>query len=206
MVKTSLNAGIVICASALFALSLCGLLISTAVASDLVWEGDVYSSGVEVSSPLLSYSVRYRVVAQEIWWYNNPAGLAADAMYYTTDPSDHITWGNYFPAPGGGSFLQIDGQNVSWGPFANGVFSSGGHTYTIYVTGTGNALTFRIRDWVDGSTDNNFCHLHLWIYREVTVGGHIADPSSSMITGFAIGAVVFAAVVTVPLVRRRRQD
>jgi hypothetical protein len=207
LVKAGLSAALAVFASVLFVLSVCGLLVPSAAAySSLVWEGDVYSSGVEVTSAVLNYGGSYRVVAAEVWYYNNPGNLAADAMYYTTDPSDTVYWGNYAAAPGGGSFLQINGQNVSWGPFVNGAVSSGGHTYTVYLTGAGAALTFKLVDLVDHDTENNVCHLHVRIYSEVTVGGNIADVvPSATIVGFVVGAVAFAAVGTVPVVRRRRQ-
>jgi hypothetical protein len=195
-----------VCASVLFLLSVCGVVMLPASAdSALVWEGDVYSSGVEVSSSVLNYGVAYRIVATEIWYYsfNDPINLTADAMYYTVDSSNDFYWASHLAAPGGGSFLQINGQNVSWGPFSNG---DSGHTYTYDYTGTGNALTFRIVDLVDHNTGNNFCHLPVRIYMEFPVGGHIADVVPSVvIVGFVVGAVAFAAVGTVPAIRRCRR-
>lgn len=184
-------------------MSLCGLLVLPAVADSLpVWEGDVYSSGVEVLSSPLNYGVPYRVVTTEVWLYDNRSNLAADAMYYTDSYVDTVFWADSLALVGGGSFLQINGQNVSWGPFSNG--NSGNHTYTIYYTGTGDALTFRIRDWVDLNYNNNFCHLHVRIYSEVTVGGRLADVvPSGLVVGFVVGAVAFAAMGTAPVIRRR---
>jgi hypothetical protein len=187
----------------LFGLSLCGLLVLPALGDVLVWQGDVFSLGVEVTSASLTAGIAYRIVATEVWFYDNASNLAADAMYYTTDFSNSVQWGDHFAAPGGGSFLQIDGQNVTWGPFSNG--DSGNHTYTLYYTGTGAALIFKIVDWVDGYA-NNFCHLHVRIYRGAIVGGHVVDavPPGAFL-GFAVGAVAFAAAVTVPVVHRRRR-
>ncbi len=205
--KAGLRAGLVVFASALFVLSVCGLLVLPAVAdSSLVWEGDVYSSGVEVTSAVLNYGAAYRVVATQVWYYSVEENtyLAADAMYYTTDSSDTVYWGNYFPVPGGGSFLQINGQNVSWGTFSNG--GSGDHTYTTYCTGTGVELTFRIVHWAGPSYGPISCHLHVQIYSEFPAGGRIADVvPSGLIVGFVVGAVAFASVVTVPMVVRRRR-
>jgi len=201
------RAGLVVFASALFVLSVCGLLVLPTVAeSSLVWEGDVYSSGVEVTSTVLNYGAAYRVVATQVWYYSveEHTYLAADAMYYTTDSSDTVYWGNYFPVPGGGSFLQINGQNVSWGAFSNG--ASGNHTYTTYCTGTGVGLTFGIVHWAGPSYGAISCHLHVQIYGEFPAGGRIADVvPSGLVVGFVVGAVAFAAVGTVPVIRRRRQ-
>jgi hypothetical protein len=126
----------------------------------LIWWGDVYSNGVTRTGPVLDAFIQYRVVAKEIWWYNYAADLAADAMYYTDSPP-HWDWINHYPAPDGHSFLQIDGEDVDWGPFSNG---NTGHTYSIYYEGTGAAITFRIVDWIDGNYDNNYCHLPVEIY------------------------------------------
>jgi len=133
----------------------------------LIWSEWVYSAtGATVTSPVLEMGKMYRIVASEIFWYNQPANLAADAMYYTTDPSNHWDWGNHFPAPYGHSFLQINGASVNWGPFSN---ADTGHTYSITYTGRGRAISFRIVDWVDRKGcrpdyTNNYCHLPVSIY------------------------------------------
>lgn len=206
MARAWSGVGLTVCGSVLFVLGLCGLLVLPAVASSsLVWEGDAYSSGVEVSSSPLNYGVLYRIVAAEVWFYKGLGdNLAADAMYYTTDYLNSVFWGNHFALPNGHSFLQINRQDENWGPFSNG--DSGNHTYTIYYTGTGAALAFRIVDWNDSSYTENFCHIHIKIFRDVTVGGSIADLApDGVIVSFVVGAVVFAAVSMVPVVSRRKR-
>jgi hypothetical protein len=177
--------------------------LPTVASSSLVWESDVSSSGTQVTSSVLTNGVLYRVVATEVWLYQDEHdNLAADAMYYTTDYSNTVFWGNYFAAPGGHSFLQIDGQDVNWGPFRNG--DSGNHVYTIYYAGVGAGLAFNITDWVDGNIANNFGSMHVQIYRDVIVGGHIVDPvPDGLVAGFAVGAIVLAALAVVPVVSRR---
>jgi hypothetical protein len=81
-------------------------------------------------------------------------------MYYTTG-TQHWDWINHFPAPGGHSFLQIDGKDVDWGPFSNG---DTGHTYSMYYEGIGAAIKFKLIDWIDGNYTNNYCHLPIEIY------------------------------------------
>ena len=123
---------------------------------------DVPSDGTSVTTPAaLEAGKVYKIVATEIFWYDESNNLAADAMYYTTDDSNAWAWGNHFPAPGGHSFLQINGDNVDWGPFSNG---NTGHTYTIYYLGEGIPITFQIVDWIDGDYTNNECHLPVEIY------------------------------------------
>jgi hypothetical protein len=92
---------------------------------------------------------------------------------------------------------------VSWGSYSGGETN---HTYTILYTGTGEPLTFRIVDWMDGNYTNNVSHIHVIIYRTITVGGRIADSSPwGTATYFAIGGVVFAALVAVPIIRYQRK-
>jgi len=144
-----------------FALALSIMQVYNAKAPEtLIWNGLVYSNGGTTTGPVLDAFIQYRVVAKEIFWYNYAADLAADAMYYTDSPP-HWDWINHFPAPGGHSFLQIDGKDVDWGPFSNG---NTGHTYSIYYEGTGAAITFKLTDWIDGNYDNNYCHLPVEIY------------------------------------------
>jgi hypothetical protein len=175
----------------------------------LVWEGIVYSSGDEVTTSVILESGKiYRIeVGGTRWWYNYPGNLSADAQYYTTDPSDSWNWGNHFsaPPPGSGhSFLQINSENVDWGAFSNG---DTGHSYSIYLTGQGTAITFRIVDWVDGNVGNNYSHLWIKIYREITVGGHIVDSIPMEITASKIiVTLLLAAVVTVPIIQYRRKS
>ncbi len=125
-----------------------------------VWCFDVPSEGTPVCSPVLMKGRYYRIVASEMFWYDVDARLAADAQYYTTDPSDYWNWGDHFPAPDGHSFLQIDGKDVKWGPFSNGDTE---HTYSIVYRGEGKALCFKIVDWIDEDYENNGCHLPVCI-------------------------------------------
>ena len=147
----------------LFALVLSVVQISNVKAETFLWGADISSFGTPVNSPVLEAGRQYRIVAKEMFFYNFPANLGADAQYYTTDPANSWIWGNNFPAPDGHSFLQIDGMDVNWGPFSNG---QTGHTYSIYYTGTGAAITFQIIDWIDGDYNNNHCHLPVEIYEQ----------------------------------------
>ncbi len=130
----------------------------------LIWSGIVYSNGVTTTGPVLDAFIQYRVVAKGAFYYSRPSYLAADAQYFTTDPIHDWNWYNHFPAPDGHSFLQIDEEDVDWGPFSNGVWQDGGHEYSIYYEGTGAAITFRIVDWMDGDYTNNSCHFLVEIY------------------------------------------
>ena len=195
---------LLVSASTLFLTCMLIILASPVVADEtFIWTAQVFSSGAEVVSPTLHYGVQYRIVASERWWYNWLNNLAADAQYYTTDPINSDYWGNNFTAPGGASFLQINGQNVTWGPFSNG---DTGHTYTIYYTGSGTPLTFRIVDWMDQNYTNNVCHIHVTIYSVVTVGGRIADSTPwETDTYFAISALIVTAAIAVPIIRYQRK-
>jgi hypothetical protein len=184
---------------------LSGLSSQVHASDPLIWEGSVSSSGAPVVGPVLTLGESYTIVASNRWWYNNPQNLAADAEYYTTDYSDSWNWGNYFRVDDH-SFLQINGEDVEWGPFSNGDTN---HTYSINYIGQGTAITFAIVDWVDFNYSNNVCHLDVTITESSTcVGGYIVDPASG--SGFGYG-VLFAAVgicvLTVPaaaLVVKRR--
>jgi len=140
----------------------------------LLWEDQVPSSGLEVASRVLISGQQYTIVVSDRWWYSRPSedNLAADAMYYTTNYTDSWDWVDNLAAPDGHSFLQINGQDVDWGPFSNGDTN---HTYSINYTGQDAALVFRIVDWVDGNYTNNECKLLVRIYGEHTVGGTIID-------------------------------
>jgi len=125
---------------------------------DKIW---VYSNGTPATSHVsLEFGKKYKIVAREMFWYDYPNTLQADAMYYTTNPQGW-QWTNWFPAPDGHSFLQINGQDIDWGPFSNG---DTGHTYTIEMMGEGDYLTFQIIDWYDFDYENNECHLVVYIY------------------------------------------
>jgi len=189
------------------------LLLARPVSADaapiesLVWQGEVFSSGANVTSSVLESGTPYRIVAEEIWWYNtSKPSLAADAQYYSTDPSgDSWEWANYVAPANGHSFLQIDGNDVYWGPFDNGKDDGTGHTYTITCTGNGTAVTFRIFDWVDQNTGNNECHIAVKIYRVITVGGYIVDSTPDAWEMWAIGTLVLGLAVIVPVVGYRRK-
>jgi|GEM_PF-4292993 len=129
----------------------------------LIWENDVFSNGSPVSSPTLTSGKTYLIQVNDFWWYDFANHLGADAMYYTTIPSWDGIWDDYLPCPDGHSFLQIDGQDVNWGPFDNGNLEGTGHTYSIQYIGSGTDIVFSIYDWVDGYT-NNVCHMHIKIY------------------------------------------
>jgi len=159
----------------------------------LIWSANVPSTGQPITSPVLEAGIQYHIVATEMFWYNRPANLGADAYYYTTDPSDSWIWGNHFhwPAiPPYRSFLQIDGKDINWGPFSNG---DTGHTYSIYLVGKGAAITFRIVDWIDHDYSNNDCHLPVRIYelpREPkcrTIGFWKTHPDEWPVSSLTIG-------------------
>ena len=169
---------------------------------DVVWEGDVYSSGVPVSSPGLAAGTTYRIVASEIWFYDNFSFLAADAQYYTTSSVSTWDWVNHFTV-GNHSFLQINGQDVNWGPYQTGEML---HIYSIYYTGQGAAIVLRIFDWVDQNTGNNFCHNHVVIYEELTVGGRVVDSGRpDAVALWTVGAVLVVSLVAVPVMIRVRK-
>lgn len=168
----------------------------------LIWDVYVLGTGEEITSPMLESGELYRIVANENWWYNVTYNLAADAQYYTDDPSDSWDWVNHFPAPGGASFLQINGQNVTWGPFSNG---DTGHTYTIYYAGEEAAITFRIVDWIDGDIGNNDCQIRVRIYKSVTVGGYVVDSNPFEIVWLWIIGAMMVVLITVPVVKYCRK-
>jgi len=138
----------------------------------LVWQGDVSSDGTPVDTLpiILEYGEVYRIVASEVFKYQlSPDAKEADAQYYTTT-TDTWNWGSYSTLPGGHSFLQINDGDVNWGPFSNG---DTGHTYSIYYTGEGAQITFKIHDWIDENYENNICLLTVKIYWVPSVGGKI---------------------------------
>jgi len=180
------------------------VVVSPVRAWVLIWDEYVLGTGGEVVSPVLENETLYRIVADEVWWYDDEFNnLAADAQYYTTDPSNSWIWGNYFPAPGGHSFLQINGTDVNWGDFSNG---DTGHTYNIFRYGEGVPLSFEIIDWMDGNYTNNDCKIRVRIYESVTVGGYVVDSDQTgMVALPLIGLVVAALLITVPVVWRSRK-
>lgn len=127
-----------------------------------IWTDNAYSAtGEPISTPTLTSGTEYQIVAATIFWYNYSGNLQADAQYYTTDTSDY-NWTNYYPAPNGHSFLQINGSDVNWGAFSN---AETNHTYSISFIGTGNPITFQVYDWVDQDITNNYCHIEISIYQ-----------------------------------------
>ncbi len=129
----------------------------------LLWEADVSSKGFPATSPTLMAGVEYRIVANGYW--RSSATYMADAQYYseTTGRWVWLTWAQ----PDSHSFLQINGGDVNWGPFSNGVIVDGtysGHEYEISYTGGGAPIIFAIVDWLDGDSSNNMCSLHVRIY------------------------------------------
>lgn len=168
----------------------------------LVWEGIVYSSGLPVTSSVLEAGTPYRIVANETWFYNASYPLAADAQYYTTDSADTWNWHNNY-RPDHHSFLRINGQDVDWGSFSNGDTN---HVYSIYYTGEGTPITFKIEDWLDQNYTNNDCHLPVRIYEEPTVGGRVVDSSPpDTVTLLAVGVLLLASVVAVPMIIYHRK-
>jgi len=195
---------LLIFSSMLFLVGMLVVVVSPVMADEvLIWDTYVLSDGVPVTSPLLKYQKLYRIMADEIWWYNYSANLAADAQYYTTGPL-YWDWTNFFTAPDGHSFLQINGQDVDWGPFSNG---DTGHTYNIYYTGEEAAIIFRIVDWMDGNYTNNDCEIRVRIYEPETVGGYVVDPNSSeAVELWIISALILTVVITVPVMKYRRKN
>jgi hypothetical protein len=122
---------------------------------------DVSSDGTAVWSPVLEFGRMYRIVATEV--FTVAPGVTADAMYYTDDGTNTWFWSHYHTLADGHSFLQMNGNDIDWGPFSNG---GDYHTYTIEVVGTGAALMFQIHDWIDEDYTNNQCHLRVRIYTE----------------------------------------
>lgn len=202
VMKTCKRITLCVSASMLFLMGMLVATASPATYEKLLWEARIPHSGEEVVSSVWGRG-EYRIVAAEIWWYDYASNLAADAQYYTTDPSGYWYWGNNFPAPGGHSFLQINAEDVDWGPFSNG---DTGHEYTIYYTWEGgSAITFRIVDWMDGDYDNNDCYIVVKIYKSVTVGGYVVDSNPSDIVALLItSALTLAGIVTVPIVKYLR--
>lgn len=190
--------------SVLFLVGMSVVVVSPVMAGEvLIWDSYVSSSGAAVTSPLLKSGYTYRIVADEIWWYDYDFNLVADAQYYTTDGSDSWDWANYFTAPGGHSFLQINGQDVDWGAFSNG---DTGHTYTIYYTGAEAAITFRIVDWMDENYDNNDCSMRVRIYESVTVGGHVIDFNRfEPVKLWIVSALMLAVAIAVPVIKYGRK-
>jgi hypothetical protein len=177
----------------LFAALLIVIPIQTVAAQEtLIWEEELSSYLCPpVTSPVLEAGREYRIWIRGTFASYTMSGIieyAADAMYYTimnvptgTNP-DIWVWPDYQPAPDGHSFVQIDGNDVNWGPFNNGVVNPwGGHEYTINYVGTGASITFSIEEWMDPLRDCvlNFCHFDIKIYE--------LPPPPSGETAFAYG-------------------
>jgi len=190
--------------SILFLLAVSTVIMLPVMAGEtLIWESWVYSTGLEVVSPVLENGKQYRIVAEEIWWYNYPFHLEADAQYYTTDNSSSWDWVSYLHAPGGHSFLTINDEDIDWGPFSNG---DTGHKYTIYLNGKGASITFKLVDLINGY-GNNECHLVVRIYKDVRVGGRVVDSTPPEIgLPWIFGALTLAMVITAPIVWYSRKS
>lgn len=143
----------------------------------LIWESELHSYLCPpVISPVLEAGREYLIEIQGTFASYNMSGIteyAMDAYYYSIimepsgDEPDIWVWDNHHPAPDGHSFVQIDGSDVNWGPFNNGVTSPwGGHEYSIVYTGAGAPITFTIEEWLDPLRDCvlNYCHFHIRIY------------------------------------------
>ena len=179
------------------------IMLPVMAVETFIWEAWVPSTGVDVVSPVLENGKQYRIVAEEIWWYNYPVRLEADAQYYTTDNSSSWDWVSYLHAPGGHSFLRIDGEDIEWGPFSNG---DTGHKYEIHFIGKGAPATFRLVDLINGY-GNNECHLVVRIYKDVRVGGRIVDSTTPGIDlPWIATALTLAMVVTVPIIWYSRKS
>jgi len=191
--------------STMFLLGTSATLFRPIFASEtLIWEAYVPSTGSNVTTNItLLQGNQYRIVASDRWWYSMPneSNLAADAQYYTTNWTNSWNWTNYFQIDDH-SFLQINENDVNWGPFSNGTT---GHTYTMLYNGQGAPITFRIFDWVDGNYTNNQCKLDVKIYEEITVGGHIVDFNPISTTPLlTLGSLAVALSIVVSLVYRSK--
>ena len=192
-------------------------IIGVKAQETLIWESDVLSNGTPVPSPVLQAGRQYRIVAKGAFASYDPmTGLynfLGDAQYYTPctpsyQPSHYYVWDplQTYPAPNGHSFLQINGMDVNWGPFSNGDVNFGGHEYTVFYFGTGASISFAIVDWIDGNYANNVCHIHIIIYAETTVGGHVVDPTPwETAPYFIAGGLAFAAAISVLTISSHRK-
>ncbi len=193
---------------AVISLSVLASTLSPAAAVETpIWEGIAYSSGEEVTTPAIRDGILCRIEAEGIWWYDSGENLAADAQYYTTDYSNSWIWGNYFPAPDGHSFLQIDQEDVNWGTFSNGQDDNTGHKYVIFLQSTGEPLAFRIVDWVDGKYGNNECHIDIKIYANTIVGGTIMNSTPLLAAiPWIVAFSAFGALISALIIDNRRRD
>ncbi|MHA2163630.1 MAG: SdrD B-like domain-containing protein, partial [Candidatus Thorarchaeota archaeon] len=78
----------------------------------LFWKQCASARGDNYTSPLLKDDRLYRIEISKQFRYNNTLDGRADAMYYSPDG-----WTNYYPTPGGHSFMQIDGRDIAWGAY-----------------------------------------------------------------------------------------
>ena len=145
---------------------------------DFPWKAPVPGTGTPVTTPVLKSGYEYTITAAGIWWWGKGP---ADAQYYSTIQGSNWIWGNHFQAPDG-SFLQIDGQPVNWGPFFNGQPDGSGHEYTITYIGDGNPITLQVVDSVDYSYEGNGCKIYV-----VIVEGPPPPPPPEAETAYAYG-------------------
>ena len=143
-------------------------MFSARAQETFLWGADVSSTGEPVTSPVLEAGIQYRITAKGVFgsdYFDGGWEYLVDAQYYAVNPPHTHWWTDYYPAPDGHSFLQIDGMDAYWGPFNNGgIDDFYGHEYTIYYTGTGAPIVFTIVDWVDMDYSDNQCHFSIEIW------------------------------------------
>lgn len=138
------------------------------------WYWWVSSSGPPVTGPTLENGRIYYITAAEIFFPDmRDMRIQADAQFYTTTgytiPPAAYVW-PLWTQPDSHSFLQINGQDVSWG-IAPLFDEAHWHKYTVPYRGTGEPITFSIYDWYDnGIISNNYCHLPVCIVGPVPYG------------------------------------
>jgi len=153
------------------ALAFTFLPIYSANAAEIeVWAGSISSNGTPVTTPTLVFGVTYRIVVEpSVMWLG---GVYADAQYHSPVGSQLWVWTSGIPIDSH-SFLQINGNDVNWGSFSNGLFTPPpyeGHTYETTFVGNDAPITFRIKDWWDFDYTNNVCHQEVKIFREEGAG------------------------------------
>jgi hypothetical protein len=57
---------------------------------------------------------------------------------------------------------------------------------------------------MDDDYENNYCHIDVYIYVDVVVGGRVADWTGELVAYFAVSGAVFAGAVGVPAAKRFR--
>jgi hypothetical protein len=176
-----------------------------AATNGYIWDSWVYIVGTPVTTPFPLVAGRlYRIVTSpdypNIPWldYGGDPPVAADAQYYSIDPSDDWNWDTWNPAPGGHSFLQINGDDMEWGDY------DPDHEYSIFYEGEGAAITFHIEDWYDEDPSNNYCHLHVYIYDMgvYTIGYWKNHPEAWPVDEIEIGGVTYSKSDAIAILKR----